>query len=67
MISRRVARFLLYIGGLIGGAALIFVPVAGTPLGFLSATLDVIGALSVILFAVAFIVSAIIAIVRKTE
>lgn len=64
---RRIARFLLYLGGLIGGVALLRVPVSDTPLSFLSGTLEVVGALSVIVFAAAFIVSGVVAMIRKTD
>lgn len=49
-------RFLTYLGGIIGGYALIQTEVSGTVLSSLEPIFDTVGAISMIIFAIAFIV-----------
>ena len=59
-------RFLTYVGGLIGGYALIEAPVEGiTALSSLNIIFDVIGSLSMIVFGAALIVRGVSALVGK--
>jgi hypothetical protein len=50
-------KFLTYVGGVLGGYALIATPVGGTVLSSLNPLLDILGAISMIVFAGALVVS----------
>ncbi|WP_199613645.1 hypothetical protein [Paenibacillus alkalitolerans] len=49
-------KFLTYLGGIIGGYTLIQTEVSGTVLSSLEPIFDIVGAVSMIVFATAFIV-----------
>jgi hypothetical protein len=49
-------KFLVYLGGVVGGYTLVAAPVGGTFLSGLDPLLNVVGSLSMIVFAGAFLV-----------
>ncbi|WP_281888868.1 hypothetical protein [Paenibacillus sp. YYML68] len=58
-------RFLAYFGGLLGGYAIVMVPLSGAGLGFLHPIVHLIGTLAMLTFAGAMIVSGVRYMLRK--
>jgi hypothetical protein len=52
-------KFLIFLGGIIGGYALVLAPVAGSFLSGLGTLLDIVGAICMIFFGAALIVQSV--------
>lgn len=58
-------KFLTYLGGLVGGYAMVEVPVGGTVLSGLDPVLNLLGSAAMVVFAGAFIVSGVRYLIKK--